>query len=209
MTGRKRRNLRPEEEDLWKKVAKGATPLGHPRTKLGLSLDDDAPIAPKAKPGAKPAKAPTPGVKPPIKPFSIGQKNRGQTGPQALLSGEEGPRAAVRMDRRSYDRLKRGKLRPEGRLDLHGMTLDQAKPALTGFILNAHAAGKRLVLVITGKGKHREDTGPIPERVGVLKRQVPLWLGQAPLKSAILQISAAHVSHGGDGAYYVYLARRR
>ena len=115
----------------------------------------------------------------------------------------------VQMDQKSFGKLKRGKLRPEGKIDLHGMTLDRAHPALTGFVMNAHAQGKRLILVVTGKGKMRDDGGPIPVRHGVLRHQVPQWLGMAPLKSVVLQIVQAHISHGGGGAYYVYLRRHR
>jgi DNA-nicking Smr family endonuclease len=117
--------------------------------------------------------------------------------------------APVQMDQKAFGKLKRGKLKPEGRIDLHGMTLDRAHPRLTEFILAAHGRGKRLVLVITGKGKMRDDGGPIPVRHGVLRHQVPQWLDMPPLKSAVLQISQAHVSHGGGGAYYVYLRRHR
>jgi DNA-nicking Smr family endonuclease len=105
--------------------------------------------------------------------------------------------------------MTRGKIKPEGRIDLHGMTMSQAHPALVGFILNAHDAGKRLVLVITDKGKDRDDGGPIPVRHGVLRHQVPQWMALAPLKSLILQVTPAHLRHGGDGAYYVYLRRGR
>ena len=61
----------------------------------------------------------------------------------------------------------------EDRIDLHGMTLDQAHPALIGFIMRSYGEGKRLVLVITGKGKAKDEGGPIPVRLGVLKHQVP------------------------------------
>lgn len=117
--------------------------------------------------------------------------------------------APVQMDQKAFGKLKRGKMKPEGRIDLHGMTLDRAHPMLTEFILSAHARGKRLVLVITGKGKMRDDGGPIPVRHGVLRHQVPQWLAMPPLSSAVLQITQAHVSHGGGGAYYVYLRRHR
>jgi DNA-nicking Smr family endonuclease len=113
------------------------------------------------------------------------------------------------MDRKTFGRMTRGKLKPEARIDLHGMTLDRAHGALTRFILSAHANGKRLVLVITGKGKDRDDAGPIPVRYGVLKHQVPHWLTTPPLSSAVLQVMPAHISHGGGGAYYVYLRRQR
>ena len=118
-------------------------------------------------------------------------------------------RAPLQMDQKTHGKLQRGKLKPEGRIDLHGMTLDRAHPALTGFVLKAHAQGKRLVLVITGKGKQRDEGGPIPVRHGVLRHQVPQWLQMAPLKSVVLQVTPAHISHGGCGAYYVYLRRQR
>lgn len=117
--------------------------------------------------------------------------------------------APVQMDQKSFGKLKRGKLRPEGKIDLHGMTLDRAHPVLTGFVMNAHAQGKRLILVVTGKGKMRDEGGPIPVRHGVLRHQVPQWLGMQPMKAVVLQIAQAHVSHGGGGAYYVYLRRHR
>jgi DNA-nicking Smr family endonuclease len=117
--------------------------------------------------------------------------------------------APVQMDHKSFGKLKRGKLRPEGKIDLHGMTLDRAHPVLTGFVMNAHANGKRLILVVTGKGKQRDEGGPIPVRHGILRHQVPQWLGMQPMKSVILQIAQAHISHGGGGAYYVYLRRQR
>ena len=118
-------------------------------------------------------------------------------------------KSPIQMDSKAFGKLKRGKLRPEGRIDLHGMTLDRAHPALTKFILGSHAKGRRLVLVITGKGKVRDEGGPIPVRHGVLRHQVPQWLSMPPLSSAVLQVSQAHISHGGGGAYYVYLRRHR
>lgn len=118
-------------------------------------------------------------------------------------------KAPVQMDQKAFGKLKRGKLKPEGRIDLHGMTLDRAHPALSRFIMSSHRQGKRLVLVITGKGKQRDEGGPIPVRMGVLRHQVPQWLQMAPLASVILQVSQAHISHGGGGAYYVYLRRQR
>ncbi|WP_317056441.1 Smr/MutS family protein [Roseovarius rhodophyticola] len=115
----------------------------------------------------------------------------------------------IKMDKKTHQRLKSGKLKPEARIDLHGMTLAQAHPRLTRFILSAHGEGKRLVLVITGKGKNTDNGGPIPVRHGILRHAVPQWLAQAPLSSLVLQITQAHNRHGGGGAYYVYLRRAR
>jgi len=114
----------------------------------------------------------------------------------------------VQMDAKKHLQMTRGKLDPEARIDLHGMTLAEAHPELIRFILNAHAAGMRLVLVITGKGKQTPDHGPIPQRMGVLRHQVPHWLHMAPLGPAVLQVREAHLKHGGGGAYYVYLRKR-
>jgi DNA-nicking Smr family endonuclease len=111
------------------------------------------------------------------------------------------------MDRRTFERMTRGKLAPEARIDLHGMTLAEAHPELVRFLLRSQAAGVRLALVITGKGREREDRGPIPERTGLLRHQVPQWLRLPPLGTVVLQVAQASQRHGGAGAFYVYLRR--
>ncbi|OXS18849.1 DNA mismatch repair protein MutS, partial [Pseudomonas fluorescens] len=100
----------------------------------------------------------------------------GQSAPVSKLPNDLRPaiadelnQAPLRMDKKSFGKMKRGKLVPEDRIDLHGMTLDRAHPALNSFILGSFSRGLRLVLVITGKGKSKEDFGPIPVRRGVLK----------------------------------------
>lgn len=115
--------------------------------------------------------------------------------------------ASVQMDKRAFTKMRRGKIKPEGKLDLHGMTLDRAHPLLDRFIMTSYNNNKRLVLVVTGKGKQRDEGGPIPTRYGVLRHQVLHWLNTAPLAGVVMQVSQAHVSHGAGGAYYVYLRR--
>jgi DNA-nicking Smr family endonuclease len=105
------------------------------------------------------------------------------------------------LDRRRAERLKRGQLRPEARLDLHGMTQDEAHRALAGFLSRAQEAGQRSVLVITGKG----GSG----RGGVLRDAVPRWLAEAPHRGLVLAIAPAQPRDGGAGALYVLLRRRR
>jgi DNA-nicking Smr family endonuclease len=197
---RRPRHLSPEERALWDHVARTAVPL-HP----------DRAEAPQAAPGpAVPEVKPAPPPQP-IAPFRVGQA-ASHSGTANLVGGllqDMGRAAPVRMDARTHERLVRGKLRPEGRIDLHGLTLDQAHPRLTSFILSSAAAGKRLVLVITGKGKPRDEAPPMPVRDGILRHQVPHWLALPPLSAVILQIAPAHISHGGTGALYVYLRRHR
>ncbi|MFV2001929.1 MAG: Smr/MutS family protein, partial [Paracoccaceae bacterium] len=146
-----------------------------------------------------------------IAPFELGEKSGVAPWPGGAAATQTGiyVNPPLRMDAKSFARMTKGKLKPERRLDLHGMTLAQAQPALTGFILRAHDDNKRLVLIITGKGKMRNDTGPVPGRIGVLRDQVPRWLSAAPLNTAVLQVSPAHLRHGGEGAFYVYLRRIR
>ena len=115
----------------------------------------------------------------------------------------------LKMDAKSYGKLTRGKLNPEARLDLHGMTMSEAYPVLQNFILRSAQLQRRLVLVITGKGKSKSDRGLFPERHGVLRHNVPLWLRQAPLVNVILETTLAHQRHGGAGALYIYLRRNR
>lgn len=193
------RRPRQDELDLWRKVAENTQRLQSERKAAQTPLSN-----------LKTPSTPPP-VKPSVKPFALGQKAKSPSPSHEVLPGVHEQVAArpVAMDRKAYGRLKRGKLKPEGKLDLHGMTLDQAHPALTRFILSAQASGKRLVLVVTGKGKQRDDGGPIPTRMGVLRHNVPAWLGQPPLAQAVLQITQAHLRHGGGGAYYVYLRRQR
>jgi DNA-nicking Smr family endonuclease len=116
---------------------------------------------------------------------------------------------ASRMDRRRYEKLRRGRLDPDARLDLHGMTVERAHAALDRFIASAHVNGKRLVLVVTGKG--RTPVGPWTGETGrgVLRNDVPRWLALRPLSAKVLQVAPAHPRHGGDGALYVYLRRKR
>jgi DNA-nicking Smr family endonuclease len=191
-----RRRLRPEEIELWRKVTETTHKL-HPEQK-GL-----APQMPKPKP-VKP-------VRPSVERFDLGVSSKPAQPEHDILPGirERVAAAPLQMDKKTFGRLKRGKLIPEAKLDLHGKTMDQAHPALSRFILGAQASGKRLVLVVTGKGKHRDEGGPIPTRLGVLRHNVPQWLAQPPLAQAVLQVSEAHLKHGGGGAYYVYLRRNR
>ena len=195
---RKPRHLSSEERALWDRVAERATPL-HPTREEP---------APDATPMPKPKRfMPQPD---PMPDFQIGHKADAAR-PHDIMRPlvDRLGAAPVNMDNKSFGKMKRGKLKPEARIDLHGMTLAQAHPALTRFILGAVAEERRLVLVITGKGRVSDESGPIPERHGVLRHQVPHWLHSMPLKLHVLQIAEAHVKHGGAGAYYVYLRRVR
>lgn len=138
--------------------------------------------------------------------FRIGEKTKTF---QFTPSGETSPKGVTpNMDKKSFQRLVRGKLDIDGKLDLHGLTQEQAKIMLRVKLMEAHGRGKRLILVITGKGKQRTDEFN-RQIVGVLRHNVPMWLRQAPLSSIVLEITSAQQRHGGGGAFYVYLRRNR
>ena len=187
---RKPRGLRPEEEQLWRRVADTATPLPGRKSPGGLLKT--------AKPGPKPETFDIPA-------FQLGEKA------ETALPRIDRPRSKqpIRMGKKAFARMKRGKAVPDARIDLHGMNVAAAQAALTAFLLQSHGQDRRLVLVITGKGRPGPNTGPIPERPGVLRRHLPEWLARPPLGSIVLQVSEAHRKHGGSGAFYVYLSRRR
>lgn len=191
---RRPRHLSPDDKAVWDHVRSQVKPL-HP-VKKPTPEPKPAPAAKKMAP------------RPPVAAFKVGTKSD-ITRPNDILPPlrDRLRSAPVTMDAKNFLRMKAGKLKPEGRIDLHGMYQDEAYPELIAFILNAQAAGKRLVLVITGKG--RLDDGWGPEGRGVLRRYVPQWLQLQPLAPAVLEVRPAHLKHGGDGAYYVYLRRRK
>ena len=190
-----RRRVRPDELELWQKINRDTERL-HPAKP---ALPD--PLSKPVRKPTPPASEPTP-----IAPFTLGEKAR-KLGEHAASRALD-PRPA-RMDRKAFQKLRRGKMQPESRIDLHGMTLDQAHPALTAFSFSAYARGERLVLVITGKGQSTRDDGPIPQARGVLRRHVPHWLETPPVSQVVLEVTNSNQRHGGSGAYYVYLRRRR
>ena len=107
------------------------------------------------------------------------------------------------LGRRLGHRVARGKLAIDARLDLHGLTQNEAHAVLLRFLRNAQMRGARLVLLITGKGVRGEG-----ER-GVLKRQVPHWLEAPEFRAYVVGFQGAHAAHGGEGALYVWVRRAR
>ena len=118
-----------------------------------------------------------------------------------LAPQQPAPPPLTPLSRRMKRGVARGKQAIDARLDLHGLTQSEAHAALLRFLRNTHRRDARLVLVITGKGRGGEP--------GVLRRQVPQWLGLPEFRSLVLGFEDAHVTHGGEGALYVRLRRAR
>ena len=183
---------RLDEDDLglWRQVTKSLKPLaGREVPPERAAPKPPAPDA-AARPAAKPRASSPAGNAAPDQP-------RTATKPSS-------PGTLHDIDKRTADRLKRGKLPVEARLDLHGMTQARAEQALARFLADAQAAGLRNVLLITGKGK--ADGGGAR---GVLRRELPRWLNQPRNRERVVALTPAQPKDGGDGAFYVRLKRLR
>ena len=145
----------------------------------------------------------------PIKPASKGASKKPAT---ANTPAEK--KFTGGLDGNTADRLRKGALEPERRIDLHGMTEAAAHRALLSFLRSAHRGGARLVLVITGKGMRAPDPyAPFDLELetrarGVLKSMVPRWFKEPEFAPLIADHRSAHIRHGGGGALYVYLKKR-
>lgn len=204
---RNRRALTADEDRLWRLVTRDAVPLDPDARRLFMEAlsDDDAPVPmpePEPPSGAQPPAQAPPPPRRPVKPFTVGEKAAGDgvhvQVRRSLPGLEHGESPGV--DKRTAQRFKRGRMDIDGTIDLHGMTQEAAHIALHRFVETGAATGKRCLLVITGKGTRGE---------GVLRQAVPRWLNDARLRGLILSYSHAQPQHGGSGALYVLLKRRR
>jgi DNA-nicking Smr family endonuclease len=125
------------------------------------------------------------------------------------------PPALAQLDRRTAQRLSRGQIEPEAKLDLHGEGVETARIKLLHFLVRERQHGSRHVLVITGKGAspfarhtlHGSTHFHTPEREGRLRREVPLWLHEENFRQHAVAFQPAHPKHGGGGAFYVRLRK--
>lgn len=133
--------------------------------------------------------------------------------PGKKTSAKKAPVAGEGLDGATRERLKRGQLDPDARLDLHGFTENAAHHALLLFLKTAQSRGAKLVLVVTGKGaRAAAPDEPFhmaldkPSR-GVLKTAVPRWLKEPGFSTFVTGTQDAHRRHGGTGALYIYLRK--
>ncbi len=105
------------------------------------------------------------------------------------------------IERRTLKRLERGLVSIDARVDLHGMTQEEAHRHLALLLAHHQRQGARCILVITGMGER--TTG------GVLRRMTPRWLNEPANAARVIAYSPAQRRHGGEGALYVLLRRPR
>jgi DNA-nicking Smr family endonuclease len=178
VTPAKKGQLSDEDRIIWAKVARTAKPLkGKPVLAEDLVVADEAAekllsTAPEPVVIAPAGRAPR-RDKPPLHHF----------------------------DQQTRDKLLKGRLVIDARVDLHGMTQSEAHGLLLSFLHRAHTSGLRYVLVITGKGASFGSEG-------ALKRAVPAWLSTPLFRALVSGHDHAARQHGGAGALYIRLRRR-
>jgi DNA-nicking Smr family endonuclease len=179
------RRLSDKERAEWLSFthALGAKPLRPHEPPRGI---DFAPV-PRAPVSSPPVTAAVPSPPPP-------PRLRTQSKPVEVTVG--GPAAG--LDSASWERLRRGRMRPQRVLDLHGRTVQAAFAAFERFIGAARADGIRCVEIVTGRGAGEG---------GALRRELPLWLNLPQMRGAIL--AATHPHRANLGAVVLLLRRIR
>jgi DNA-nicking Smr family endonuclease len=183
----RRRKLSEEERTLWGRVTRSIAPL----RRRPLLIEPAEPATPTVKRNPFPS----------ARPHGATRHLAGAAAPLPPAMPQLEP-----LERRHKQRLARGILPLDARIDLHGRTQSEAHAALLSFLRAAQADGARFALVITGKGGSVSQH--LSER-GVLKRQVPHWLRLPEFRSYVIGFEDAHIGHGGEGALYVRLRRGR
>lgn len=195
MAGRGRKSLSTDDRILWGKVARSTRPMpgrmeeieAFERTSAEAEAVERKPVVKEAAPALR--KAAT------TRTF---EDMAYQPPPQP----KPAPGRHQPLERPVRRKIAKGRLELEARIDLHGMFQDEAHGLLHAFIRRAHDRGLRHVLVITGKGASMGSDG-------ALKRAVPMWFGKPEFRHLISSWESAAPNHGGEGALYVRLARRR
>ncbi|MCJ2180386.1 Smr/MutS family protein [Novosphingobium album (ex Hu et al. 2023)] len=187
------RRLSKEEAEMWAQVARTVSPL-HPHR-------PDAPVPPKLTAGQPAGKVVSPAPKkikgrvpPPLVPSAPPLRARGE--------------AQLHLDGSWEKRIAKGALVPDFSLDLHGSNLEQAYSRLMHGLTQAKALGARVVLVVTGKPR-AGDAMDRSERRGAIRAKISDWLAASEHAPDIVAVRGAHRRHGGQGALYLVLRRRR
>lgn len=210
--------LTEEDRSLWRRISSTIDPLrrGKPRTPEVETPPDreaaaDHPLVGSATRSQKTSIASRPAT--PAKPLASKQAAAPPRHEPPLRRHEPPPIPLV--ERRTSRRIASGTIEIEARLDLHGLTQSAAHGRLVSFLQDAAARGLKTVLVITGKGsatRERAASGRARRELddyGVLRRSVPRWLAEAPLRALVISYQTAAPRHGGEGAIYVLVRRSR
>jgi len=193
---RKPRPLRGDDLAIWHKVVETVVPL---RPEKVPRLEDHIEQTPAAS----------------ARPVRHVKRAAAVTAPVMAPAAPSQPKIAG-LNRRDTQKLARGNVEIDGRIDLHGMSVARARSALLGYIEASRDLDRRNILVITGKGAspftrhtlHSTDVYHAPERQGVLRAELSHWLHEREFARHVVGFQPAHPRHGGGGAFYVRLRRK-
>ena len=99
----------------------------------------------------------------------------------------------------SYKLFKKGKIKPDGIIDLHGYRLKTGKMKLENYIFKSYENNIRNIIIITGKGLNN---------LGPLKKEVPIWLENKDIKKFLIGYETAPKHFGGTGALLVRIKNK-
>ncbi len=117
------------------------------------------------------------------------------------------PKFNVSIEKNMLKRIKSGRMNIEGTIDLHGLSLKEAKAHLQLFVGKSIQRNKRLLLIITGKGTNSKPD--IHGKKQTIKSDIKKWLLEDFYRDKVQYISTASVKHGGEGAYYFFLVKSK
>lgn len=185
-------SLGPDERALWNQVARSVDPL--PGRHILADPEPAAPIASRV-------------------PKALPRQMRPAPAPRSVQREAVAPATSGGLDGSWERQIARGRLGPDATIDLHGLTLDQAWRRLDFALQEAVAIGARVLLVITGKpasdpSAGRASSDGVRPR-GMIRAKLEDWIVASRHASAIASIRGAHPRHGGAGAVYLILRRRR
>lgn len=176
----KGRSLSADEAALWARVVQSVQPIAGRGTAISVS----------------PAEV--------RKPADMPQTRESASQRPDVKAAKSAPKASANTLDGSWDRrLGRGLVQPDLAVDLHGHNLDTAYRTLDAGLDQAIANGARVLLLVTGKPR---DPG---SGRGAIRAAVGDWLAGSRHAADIAAVRGAHPRHGGSGALYIILKRRR
>lgn len=177
-----RRYLSPDEESLWTALTRSVRAL-RPAVERPVPPQPAAPVPARKGLPVAPFR---PAV--PVKPIA--------------------PAPAAMLDSAWERRIRGGSLAPEMTIDLHGHSLAAAHARLNHALSAAIARDMRVILVVTGKPPKSSDGGGGSRR-GAIRAEIGQWIGSSPYAASVASVRIAHKRHGGEGALYIILRRKK
>ncbi len=175
-----RRQLSSDEQAIWNALTRSVHPLRpHPRCE---SISERA------------------------VPATVGRSQSPAPSPPAAITSPRVP--ATVLDTSWERRIRNGTISPDITIDLHGHSLSSAHARLNQALSSALMRDHRILLIITGKPP--KVSGPAQQtRRGAIRGEIGHWLETSPYADRIASVRQAHPRHGGSGAIYIILRRKK